>query len=152
MSTQTTTDAACALPDAGLQAGAASLAPQLVTANLASAAVAGGALLVDVRSAGNREQNGAIPGAVIADRTRIPEQFALDSHAALPGVTSHDRPIVVICGSVNGSLPVATELLALGFRNVVHFDGGFRAWKGAGLPTAPWTADTAAATRDALAS
>lgn len=137
MSTASSDGSACSLPDAGVAPGTASSTPQLVTPQLAAAAVAGGALLIDVRSAGNREQNGAIPQAVIADRTRIGEQFDVGSDAALPGVADHDQAIVVICGSINGSLPVAVELLELGFRNVVHVDGGFPAWRDAGLPTAP---------------
>ena len=42
---------------------------------------------------------------------------------------------MVVCGSVRGSGPVAAELRAKGFTNVVHVEGGFPAWKDAGLPT-----------------
>ncbi|MDT5194114.1 MAG: hypothetical protein QOH20_868, partial [Mycobacterium sp.] len=47
-----------------------------------------------------------------------------------------DQPIVVICGSVNGSSPVAEELIGLGYANVVQVDGAFPAWRDAGLPVA----------------
>lgn len=108
--------------------------PALVPASLAGAAVAGGALLFDVRSAPTRERQGGLPQARLADRARVAEQFGLDSAERFDGVDSLDRPIVVVCGSENGSRPVAEELVSLGFTNVVHVAGGFPAWAAAGLP------------------
>jgi rhodanese-related sulfurtransferase len=111
----------------------------LVSPTIAAAAVSGGALLVDVRSEGFRAKTGGLPQAIIADRTRLNEEFGLDSAEKHPEVTDHDQAIVVICGSINGSQPVAEELTRQGFRNVVHVDGAFQAWKDAGLPTTPPT-------------
>lgn len=133
--TATPDASACELPAAATPLSGTT-AP-LVPAALAAAAVAGGALLVDTRSDAGRDSAGGLPQAVRADRTRIAEQFDLESPDRLPGVTGHDQSIVVICGSINGSQPVADELLALGFTSVVHVDGGFPAWKAAGLPTTP---------------
>jgi rhodanese-related sulfurtransferase len=135
MTTEPSSDAACDLPSVATPLDGRS-AP-LVPASLAGAAVEGGALLVDTRSDAGRNSSGGLPQAVRADRTRVAEQFGLESPNKLPGVTDHEQSIVVICGSINGSQPVADELLALGFRNVVHVDGGFPAWKAAGLPTTP---------------
>ncbi|WP_433619304.1 rhodanese-like domain-containing protein [Dactylosporangium sp. CA-139114] len=90
--------------------------------------VEGGAVLVDVRSAPRRDSDGTIPGARVLDRTRV---------AAEIGIDGPDTPIVVICGSVNGSQPVAEELIGLGYTDVVHVEGGFAAWAEAGLPTVP---------------
>jgi rhodanese-related sulfurtransferase len=151
-STTETLAPACALPGTeapGDPAGTPAI--PLVSPAIAAAAVAGGALLVDVRSAGYRAKTGGLPQAVIADRERIRQQFDVEGTTAtradgtdaselLPGVTGREQSIVVICGSVNGSLPVAEELRSLGFANVVHVDGGFTAWKDAGLPTTPPTA------------
>jgi rhodanese-related sulfurtransferase len=128
---------ACELPAVAVPLDG--LSAPLVPASLAAAAVAGGALLVDVRSDGGRDSTGGLPQAIRADRDRVAEQFGPDSLQRLPEITSLDQSIVVICGSINGSQPVADELLALGFRNVVHVDGGFPAWKAAGLPTTPPT-------------
>ncbi|HWH25442.1 MAG TPA: rhodanese-like domain-containing protein [Pseudolysinimonas sp.] len=115
----------------------------LVSPAFAAAAVAGGALLVDVRSDGYRERTGGLPQAVVADRDKLAEQFGSDSAGLLPGVSGLDQPIVVICGSVNGSTPVTEGLLDLGFRHVIHVEGGYPAWKDAGLPTTPGTEDGA---------
>lgn len=123
-------DTSCAVPDAAPTL----VEPALVPAPLAAAAVAGGALLFDVRSAPTRERQGGLPQARLADRTRVAEQFGEGSAERFDDVTSLDQPIVVICGSENGSRPVAEELLALGFTNVVHVAGGFPAWAAAGLP------------------
>ncbi|WP_432995415.1 rhodanese-like domain-containing protein [Dactylosporangium sp. CA-233914] len=102
--------------------------------------VAAGAVLVDVRSAPRRAADGAIPGAIIADRTNLAEEFGLDSPDRHAPITSHETPIVVVCGSVDGSRPVAEALIEQGFTDVVHVEGGFAAWAAAGLPVTPPTA------------
>jgi rhodanese-related sulfurtransferase len=104
-------------------------APALKPAADAAADVAHGALLVDVRSAGGRAAHGDIPGATLADRTDLDALFG-PAHAP---VISIDTPVVVVCGSPAGSGPVAEQLAARGY-TVTHVDGGFPAWKAAGLP------------------
>ena len=112
---------------------AGALAP-LVPPAEAAKRVETGALLVDVRSATGRAGAGEIPGATVVDKAAIDTAFDLGSSTHLPAVTSLDTPIVVICGSVLGSGPSAAALLAKGFHDVVHVEGGFPAWKAAGLP------------------
>ncbi|MFE6970412.1 rhodanese-like domain-containing protein [Isoptericola sp. NPDC057653] len=112
-------------------------APQ--PAGEAGARVERGALLIDVRSAGGRAATGDIPGATLADRDDLD---ALFGPAGAPAI-SLDTPVVVVCGSINGSGPVAAALAARGYTDVTHVDGGFPAWKAAGLPaTAPPGADS----------
>jgi rhodanese-related sulfurtransferase len=103
--------------------------PPLRPASAAAAEVERGALLIDVRSAGGRAAHGDIPGATLADRSDLD---ALFGPVAKP-VISIDTPVVVVCGSDAGSGPVAEELAARGY-TVSHVDGGFPAWKAAGLP------------------
>jgi rhodanese-related sulfurtransferase len=98
----------------------------------AAAAVAEGALLVDVRSSGGRAAHGEIPGSTLLDRTDLDALFG-PAHAP---VISIDTPVVVVCGSETGSRPVAEALAARGY-TVSHVDGGFPAWKAAGLPAEP---------------
>jgi rhodanese-related sulfurtransferase len=100
----------------------------LVTAAEARQRVADGAVLLDTRSPGGREKTGAIEGAVIVDRDALDAEFDFDSPARHAQVESLDTPIVVICGSINGSGPVAEALIGRGFVNVVHVDGGAPAW------------------------
>jgi rhodanese-related sulfurtransferase len=105
----------------------------LVDAETAGRAVAGGALFVDVRSDAGRAAAGGLPQAVVVAKTEVAQRFAVGEATAVPGLTGKDQPIVVICGSPAGSGPVTAELLAAGFTDVVHVDGGFPAWKAAGL-------------------
>ncbi|WP_454728515.1 rhodanese-like domain-containing protein [Cellulosimicrobium protaetiae] len=104
--------------------------PPLQTATDAGAKVADGALLIDVRSAGGRAAHGEIPGATLADRNDLDALFGPAGNPAI----SLDTPVVVVCGSTNGSGPVAEALAQRGYTNVSHVDGGFPAWKDAGLP------------------
>jgi rhodanese-related sulfurtransferase len=127
--------AEAATPDApSAEAPAAHAAPALRPPVEAAAEVAHGALLVDVRSAGGRAAHGEIPGSTLLDRTDLDALFG-PAHAP---VISIDTPVVVVCGSENGSRPVAEALAARGY-TVSHVDGGFPAWRDAGLPADPPT-------------
>lgn len=106
--------------------------PELQTPDAAGAKVADGALLIDVRSAAGRASAGEIPGATLADRNDLD---ALFGPVGAPRIAV-DTPVVVVCGSINGSGPVAEALAARGYTDVSHVDGGFPAWKAAGLPAA----------------
>ncbi|MFC8799926.1 rhodanese-like domain-containing protein [Promicromonospora sp. NPDC057138] len=117
--------------------------PELRTPDEAGAKVAGGALLIDVRSAAGRASSGEIPGATLADRDNLDALFGPSENPAI----TLDTPVVIVCGSVNGSGPVAEALAARGYTDVSHVDGGFPAWKEAGLPATeaePSTAPSAA--------
>jgi len=105
--------------------------PDLQNPTAAGVKVQDGALLVDVRSATGRASSGAIPGATVVDRHDLDALFG-PAHAP---VIPLDTPVVVVCGSVNGSGPVAEALAARGYTDVSHVDGGFPAWRAAGLPT-----------------
>ncbi|MCD5348683.1 rhodanese-like domain-containing protein [Kineosporia mesophila] len=100
----------------------------LVDASQARERVAAGAVLLDTRSPGGREKSGPIDGAIIVDRDNLDAEFDFDSPGRHPEVKALDTPIVVICGSIAGSGPVAASLIARGFTNVVHVEGGAPAW------------------------
>jgi rhodanese-related sulfurtransferase len=113
--------------------------PELRTPAAAGAKVAGGALLIDVRSAAGRASSGEIPGATPADRNDLDALFGPSDNPAI----TLDTPVVIVCGSVNGSGPVAEALAARGYTDVSHVDGGFPAWKEAGLPATEAEASSA---------
>ena len=108
--------------------------PALLTATTAAEWVHNGAVLIDVRSQPTRERVGGLPGAIVVDRERLQELFGADSPERLPQVLTDEHPIVVVCGSVNGSRPVVDWLLEHGHTAIAHVEGGFDAWKDAGLP------------------
>ncbi|BCW41898.1 sulfurtransferase [Arthrobacter sp. StoSoilB3] len=110
---------------------------QLITADAAAKLIEEGALLIDVRSEGGRASTGAVPGALVVNREHVEEDFSPESAHRLAQVSGTDQKIVVFCGSVNGSRPVAQKLKVLGYANAVHVDGGFPALRDAGVPTTP---------------
>jgi thiosulfate/3-mercaptopyruvate sulfurtransferase len=106
--------------------------PELISPVEASRRVAGGAILIDVRSAPRRAADGTIPTALVIDRNQLDAAFGPD--AADPVAASTQTPVVVVCGTVDGSRPVAEALRERGFLNVAHVDGGFAQWRRDGLP------------------
>ena len=112
-----------------------SLEPELITPTEAIARVEDGALLIDVRPEEYLTSDGSTPIATWVDRTSMADQFLEGGANYLGAALDPEREIVVMCGSVNGSAPMARWLLANGHTNVSHVDGGFAAWREAGLPT-----------------
>ncbi|WP_455356984.1 rhodanese-like domain-containing protein [Streptomyces sp. SYSU K217416] len=100
-------------------------------------AAASGALLVDIRYQALRERDGLIPGALVVERNEL--EWRLDprgSHRAVEA-TSHDLRIVVICNEGYASSLAAASLQQLGLHRATDLDGGFQAWRSAGLPITP---------------
>lgn len=118
--------------------------PQLVNAEAAAQLIKDGALLIDVRSERGRASTGSVPGALVVDREKIAQDFGPESADRRPEVTGPQQKIVVFCGSVNGSRPVAEKLKVLGYSDAVHVDGGFLALREAGVATTGPTAESAA--------
>jgi len=84
------------------------------------------AVLVDVRETTEFE-GGRLPKAV-----HIPLS-QLDSRASELARYA-GRPVVAYCMSGNRSRMAARALARQGFTDVYHLQGGYRAWKDAGLP------------------
>ena len=100
----------------------------------ALAAQNAGALLVDTRSAADRLAEGGLPGAVVIERTVLEWRLDPASETCLP-FASHDLHVVVVCNDGYSSSLAAATLQRLGIRRATDVEGGFRAWKSAGLPT-----------------
>lgn len=103
------------------------LTPDQVSAELAQ----GDALLVDLRESNEREQNGVIPGAVHAARGML-EFYADPSSPYHREEFSPDRRIIFHCASGGRSALAADTVHLMGYKNVAHLDGGFKAWKESG--------------------
>ncbi|MEV6317642.1 rhodanese-like domain-containing protein [Streptomyces sp. NPDC051776] len=103
----------------------------------AQALASGGALLVDIRYAALRERDGTIPGALIVERNEL--EWRLDpqcSHRTAEA-TSHDLWVIVVCNEGYASSLAAISLRQLGLGRATDLDGGFQAWRAAGLPITP---------------
>ena len=96
-------------------------------------AVSDGAVLVDIRPAGQRAAEGEIPGAVIVERNVLEWRFDPASAARLPQA-SYDAHVIVFCSAGFTSSLAAAALQDLGVRRATDLAGGFLAWQAAGLP------------------
>jgi rhodanese-related sulfurtransferase len=110
------------------KSGIEDLTPDQVAAEVA----AGEALLVDVRDAPERA-NGTIPGAVHASRGML-EFYADPSSPYHRSEFDPGKRVILHCASGGRSALAAQSLKSLGYANVAHLDGGFKAWQAAGKP------------------
>lgn len=94
-----------------------------------------GAVLVDIRPQAQRAREGEIPGSLVIERNVLEWRFDPASTARLPIATDHDLQVVVLCSEGYTSSLAAASLQELGLRRATDLDGGFLAWRVAGLPT-----------------
>jgi uncharacterized zinc-type alcohol dehydrogenase-like protein len=112
--------------------------PELISAQEAADRVAAGALIVDVRPERFLADDGRNSLATWVDRKNMDAYFtAGGEHYLAEALADADREVVVMCGSIKGSRPMAQWLLENGRANVSHVDGGFAAWRDADLPISP---------------
>lgn len=88
---------------------------------------------VDIREAGELEQGGTIPGAFHAPRGML-EFWADPSSPAYKDIFGSGKEFVFFCASSGRSSLATAALQDMGLSPVAHIDGGFKAWKDAGLP------------------
>lgn len=101
----------------------------------ARAAVAEGAVLVDIRSADQRERDGTIPGAVHHARNVLEWRLDPDSDTTDPELSGDlNRRVILVCDAGYASSLAAVTAQELGFANATDLIGGFQAWREAGLP------------------
>jgi rhodanese-related sulfurtransferase len=99
--------------------------------------MAAGATLVDIRSDTQIARDGLVPGALVIGRNVLEWRLdpASDSrHAQAPQL---DEPVIVMCHEGYQSSLAAATLKRLGFSRATDLDGGFVAWRAAGLPVEP---------------
>ena len=106
-----------------------------VTPHEAVDRIAAGALLVDIRPAAQRRQEGEVPGTLVVERNVLEWRFDPSSDARLPEATGYDLEVIVLCSEGYTSSLAADALRSLGLWRSGDVIGGFRAWAAAGLPT-----------------
>jgi hydroxyacylglutathione hydrolase len=92
-----------------------------------------GAQIIDVRAASEWAE-GHVPGAM-----HIPLPDLPDRMAELP-----DGPLILHCQGGSRSVIAASLLLAAGRQDVTNLEGGYTAWRRAGLPVATTESDAGA--------
>jgi rhodanese-related sulfurtransferase len=108
-----------------------------VTPAEAAAAAARGALLVDTRPLQQRRAEGAIPGALLIERNHLEWRLDPTSDARIPEAEGYDVEVIVVCSEGYASSLAAASLQDLGLHRATDLDGGFQAWRAAGLPVQP---------------
>jgi rhodanese-related sulfurtransferase len=100
------------------------------------------AVLVDIRPAAQRADEGEIPGALVVERNHLEWRFDPESDARLPEATGYDVRVVVFCSEGYTSSLAAAALQDLGLSRSTDVIGGFKAWAAEGLPTTHRHADS----------
>lgn len=92
-----------------------------------------GSVLVDLREAHERADSGSIPGAVHAPRGMIEFHADPTSPYHIDALVPSKR-VLLYCASGGRSALAAATLRTMGYHDVAHLDGGFKAWLEAGRP------------------
>jgi rhodanese-related sulfurtransferase len=108
-----------------------------------------GGVLVDIRPAAQRAEEGEVPGALLVERNVLEWRFDPASDARLP-IASSDLHVIVLCSEGYTSSLAAAALQQVGVRRATDVIGGFQAWRAAGLATTTTTATTSGGGRPAL--
>jgi rhodanese-related sulfurtransferase len=96
-----------------------------------------GAVLIDIRSDSQRERDGLIPGATPVPRNELEWRLDPECEYGDAQLAGPDERVVIFCNRGYQSSLVAATLQDLGFGHATDIDGGFQAWRDAGLPVKP---------------
>ena len=96
-------------------------------------AVRQGAVLVDIRPAAQRAEEGEVPDALLVERNVLEWRFDPASDARLPEATGYDVDVVVLCSEGYTSSLAAAALQDLGLHKATDVIGGNHALKAASL-------------------
>ncbi|MSR14721.1 MAG: rhodanese-like domain-containing protein [Gammaproteobacteria bacterium] len=104
----------------------------LTVAQVAAELATGTVTLVDLREPAEL-QAGTIPGALHAPRGML-EFYADPTSAYHRPELAPTRRVILHCASGGRSALAAGTLQHMGYTNVAHLEGGFKAWEAAGQP------------------
>jgi rhodanese-related sulfurtransferase len=94
---------------------------------------AGDAILIDIRDIRELQRDGRIEGAFHAPRGML-EFWADPDSPYYKEIFATEGKLVLFCASSWRSALAAKTLQDMGFSNIHDMEGGFTAWKAAGLP------------------
>lgn len=94
---------------------------------------AAGVLLVDLREPAELAESGRISGSVNVPRGMLEFRADPTSPYHQEGFEP-ERRIILHCATGGRSALAAAALTDMGYTNVAHLDGGFKAWVAAGRP------------------
>ena len=95
-------------------------------------------VFVDIRDVRELEREGMIPNAFHAPRGML--EFWVDPESPYhKDIFSSGKEFILYCQSAWRSSLATLALQDMGLTPICHIDGGFKAWKEAGLPTSEKT-------------
>jgi rhodanese-related sulfurtransferase len=100
----------------------------------ASEAMREGALLIDIRAESQRAGDGVVPGSLFIARNVLEWRCDPTSEHRDPRIDSPERQLILMCNEGYQSSLAAATLHELGLTRTTDLDGGFQAWRAAGLP------------------
>ncbi len=100
-----------------------------------------GARLVDIRPEAQLARDGRVPGALVIGRNVLEWRLDPDSEHRAPSAPGLEELVIVMCDGGYQSSLAANTLQRLGFTRATDLDGGFQAWRAAGLPVYAATGD-----------
>ena len=103
----------------------------------ASEALTAGAALVDIRSDTQRARDGLVPGAIVVNRNELEWRADPASDYRDDRIADPAREVILMCNEGYQSSLAAATLQELGIERATDLEGGFQAWRRAGLPVEP---------------
>jgi rhodanese-related sulfurtransferase len=97
------------------------------------AALARGAVLVDIRPQAQRDREGDVPAALVIERNVLEWRCDPTSDARLPQAVGDDVEWVVLCSEGYTSSLAAASLIDLGLHRATDVVGGYHALKAEGV-------------------
>lgn len=111
---------------------------QRLTPRQAHDAVTAGAVVIDIRPAAQRQEEGEVllpAGCVVVVERNVLEWRMDPASASRLPIAAYDLHAVILCSQGYASSLAATTLQELGVTRATDVIGGFRAWATDGLPT-----------------
>ena len=116
-----------------LLAEASALVEAVDSAEAARLHTASNVVFVDLRDPREREREGTIPNAISCPRGML--EFWIDPESPYhKPVFAEDKLFLFFCASGWRSALATKTALEMGLEKVCHLEGGFSAWRDAGLP------------------
>jgi rhodanese-related sulfurtransferase len=100
----------------------------------AQQAMRSGAALIDIRGDAQITRDGTIAGALVIARNVLEWRLDPDSGHRHPQAPRLEDRVMLLCNEGYQSSLAAATLQQLGFAHATDVDGGFQAWRQAGLP------------------
>jgi rhodanese-related sulfurtransferase len=97
------------------------------------AALERGAILIDIRPAAQRAEEGSVPGALVIERNVLEWRCDPTSDARIPEAVGDDVEWVVLCSQGYTSSLAAAALQDLGLHRATDVIGGYHALVAAGV-------------------